>query len=84
MLYYKYANRLSIYLTAGGTFNTEWLELNLGQRDWSSLTELSLPHCGLSRVNLPSSAVPKLMSLDLTGNHLSTFSGITSLPKYVK
>ncbi|ODN02700.1 Leucine-rich repeat-containing protein 9, partial [Orchesella cincta] len=64
----------------GGTLNGEWLELNLGQRDWSALTELSLPHCGLSRVHLPPAAVPKLMSLDLTGNQLSTFSGVTSLP----
>ncbi|XP_035703080.1 leucine-rich repeat-containing protein 9-like [Folsomia candida] len=65
----------------GGIMSHDWLETSLGPQNWNSLTELSLPHCDLHKVEFPSHSLPNLLSLDLTGNCLHTLAGLSVLLK---
>jgi len=60
----------------------DWVERSLGSLSWKNLTSLSLPDCNLKRIELPHESLPFLMTLDVSGNQLSSLAGLGSLPKY--
>ncbi len=65
----------------GGVLTGDWLEEKLGNKNWSSLTQLSLPNSNLQKISLPPHCLPKLMTLDLGDNFLTSLTSLSSLPR---
>jgi hypothetical protein len=70
--------------SVGGVLTADWLEEGLANKNWTSLTELSLPNSNLQKISLPPHYFSKLMTLDLSYNNLTTLTNLSALPRYVR